>query len=225
MNEDIKQFTSNKLWESNNPTFVNFITQYEFPWEAVINISDFIVDFALTLSDDFIEIKEQVYVHKTASIDDSVILEGPCIIDANAIVRAGAYVREYVYIGERAIIGNSAELKNSIIMDEAEIGHFNYVGDSILGKRAHLGGGAIISNFRQDRSFIKIHFSSGKLETGMEKFGTLLGDYVEVGANAVINPGTLVGRNSRIYPLTQTRVSIPENSLLKNDGKIYKLNL
>ena len=207
-----------------NQIIDEFLNEYGYIWKAVPNIYKLIQRLAENLDDKFIEIQKGVFVNKTAKISKDATIVGPCIIDAGAEIRPNAYIRENVFIGKYTTIGNSSEIKNSIILDNAEIPHFNYVGDSILGNFSHLGAGAIISNFRQDRNNIKIHLNDNTvIDSGIQKLGAILSDHVEIGSNAVINPGTIIGKNSRIYPLTQTRGEIPADHILKNDNKLYPI--
>ncbi len=219
-----KKYFYDNFMRANNQIIDEFLNEYDYIWKAVPNIYKLIPEIAKKLDDNFIEIQTGVFVEKTAKISQKATIIGPCIIDAGAEIRPNAYIRESVYIGKSTIIGNSSEIKNSIILDNAEIPHFNYVGDSILGNFAHLGAGAIISNFRQDRNNIKIRLNDNiVIDSGIQKLGAILSDHVEIGSNAVINPGTIIGKNSRIYPLTQTRGEIPANHILKNDNKLYPI--
>jgi NDP-sugar pyrophosphorylase family protein len=169
--------------------------------------------------DDFIEISPQVWVHKTAKVFPSAYLGAPCIIGANTEVRHCAFIRGSALVGENCVVGNSAELKNVILFDNVQVPHYNYVGDSILGYKAHMGAGSITSNVKSDKSLVVIH-SDPEIPTGIKKVGAMLGDHVEVGCNSVLNPGTVIGRNSSVYPLSCVRGVVPANSIYKTGGVI-----
>ena len=167
------------------------------------------------------EIKENVWVHKSAKVFDSAYLGSPCIIGENTEIRQCAFIRGSALVGDNCVIGNSCELKNVIIFDNAEVPHFNYVGDSILGFKAHMGAGSITSNVKSDRTLVVIHGDTN-IETGIKKVGAFLGDYVEVGCNSVLNPGTVIGRHSNVYPLSSVRGIVPANSIYKNGIIVLK---
>lgn len=193
----------------------------DYPWEALPLISSFILDLGNSLSpDEFHGHENNVWIHKTAEIAPSVFIEGPAIIDSGTLLRHSAYIRPNAIIGKSVIIGNSVEIKNSIIFDCAQVPHFNYVGDSILGYKAHMGAGSITSNVKSDYSIVHVKYGEIKICTGLLKFGTILGDNVEVGCNAVLAPGSLVCRNSTVYPTSFVRGVIPENSILTNHDVI-----
>ncbi len=195
----------------------------EYPFEALPKIKDFIVKISQTLpKDEYTEISEGVFVANDAKISDKATILPPTIIGHGTEVRPGAFIRGSALIGDGAVIGNSTEIKNAIIFDGAQLPHYNYVGDSILGYKSHLGAGAIISNFKLDHSSVNVKMGEEKMNTGLRKFGALMGDFAESGCNSVINPGTIIGRNTIIYPLTPLRGVIPENSIVHNDGTIVK---
>ena len=194
------------------------------PWEAIPLIKEFIISLGKSLpKENFEEIKENVWVSKNnVKIYPSAHIDGPAIIDENAEIRHCAFIRGSVIIGKNCVVGNSTELKNVILFNNVQVPHFNYVGDSILGYKSHLGAGAITSNVKSDRSLVTIKHGDAKIETNLKKFGAILGDYVEVGCNAVLNPGTIIGRNSSVYPTTMVRGVIEENTILKNTGEKVK---
>ncbi len=193
----------------------------EFPFEALPEISDFIYRLGKTLpKDKFDEISEGVWAAKSASIAKSAYLGAPCIIDEGAEVRHCAFIRGSAIIGRGAVLGNSCEIKNSVLFDGAQIPHFNYVGDSIIGHLSHLGAGAITSNVKSDKTNVKIKLKSCTFDTCRKKVGAMVGDGVEVGCGSVLNPGTVIGRGARVYPLSSTRGYIPENSIYKNKNEI-----
>lgn len=195
----------------------------EYPFEALPKIKDFIVKISQTLpKDEYTEISEGVFVANDAKISDKATILPPTIIGHGTEVRPGAFIRGSALIGDGAVIGNSTEIKNAVIFDGAQLPHYNYVGDSILGYKAHLGAGAVISNFKLDHSSVNVKMGDEKMNTGLRKFGALMGDFAESGCNSVINPGTIIGRNTIIYPLTPLRGVIPENSIVHNDGTIVK---
>jgi NDP-sugar pyrophosphorylase family protein len=177
------------------------------------------------LPGDFEQIAAGVWAGKGTEIDESVRIKGPAIIGYDCAIRHTAYIRENVIIGNGAVVGNSTELKNALLFDEVQVPHFNYVGDSILGYKAHLGAGVILSNLKSVKDQIRISIDSGKsLNTGLKKFGALIGDLAEVGCNAVLNPGTIIGRESVVYPLTMVRGVIPEKHIMKNNGTLAPKN-
>lgn len=199
-----------------------FLAEQTYPWELLPNLSALILELSSTLDSDFIEVRPQVWVHRTASIAPMAHLEGPCIIGANTQVRHCAFIRGSALVGEDCVIGNSVEVKNAILFDRVETPHYNYVGDSILGFHAHMGAGAITSNVRADYRAIIVKDGERKIETGLDKMGAMVGDYAEIGCNSVLNPGTVIGRRSVIYPLSNVRGVIPAGCILKTGGAIVK---
>ena len=212
-----------ELLDLNYTIAAEFLKKYEYPHEALGEIKNIIKEISKTLpADEYDEVEEGVFIAKDAKIHKSAVIKGPTIIGHGTEVRPSAFIRGSALIGNGAVIGNSTEIKNAIIFDGAQLPHYNYVGDSILGYRAHLGAGAIISNFRLDHQNIKIHNKDEVIETGLRKFGAILGDFAEVGCNGVVYPGTVIGRGTLVYPLTSARGVIPENSIVKNNGNIVK---
>lgn len=199
----------------------DYLKQFTYPWEALKGIKDFILALGPTLDPaEYTEVSEHVWVHKTATVFPSAYLGAPCIIGPNTEVRHCAFIRGSALVGADCVVGNSVELKNVILFDHVQTPHYNYVGDSILGYYSHMGAGSITSNVKADKALVVVHAPEGELETGVKKFGAMLGDHVEVGCNAVLNPGTVIGRNSNVYPTSCVRGVVPESSIYKNDGTI-----
>ena len=211
-----------RLWENKESSAaLPFISDFSRPWDALSHIGDFIDLLSNDLTkNDYQFINDRIFISKSASISLSASIEGPCIIGPYAEVRPGAFIRGKVIIGKGCVIGNSTELKNSILFDSVQVPHFNYVGDSILGYKAHFGAGAITSNVKSDKTPVKIKFEGNAIDTHRRKLGALVGDLVEVGCNSVLNPGTVIGRNSTVYPLSSVRGIIPENSIYKSEDTI-----
>lgn len=197
------------------------LLKYEYPWQALSEIGNFIIEYGRSLAEDeYNEISENVWVSKSAKIAPTACIEAPAVIAAGTQVRHGAYIRGKVLIGENCVIGNSTELKNVIVFDNAQIPHFNYVGDSILGYCSHMGAGSITSNIKQNKQGIVIRAGKDVYETGLRKIGAMIGDFVEIGCNSVLNPGVIVGRNTNVYPLSMVRGYVPENSVYKKQGEV-----
>ena len=214
-------YTIKELYDLDHTLAKDYLSQFTHPWEALKGIKDFIISLGKTLDkDEYQEIKEHVWVHKTAVIFDTAYLGAPCIIGRNTEVRQCAFIRGSALVGEDCVVGNSTELKNVILFDHVQTPHYNYIGDSILGYYSHTGAGAITSNVKSDKKLIVIHDGHQHIETGLKKIGAMLGDYVEVGCNSVLNPGTVIGRHSNVYPTSCVRGVIPENSIYKNNGNI-----
>lgn len=212
-------YKTNELLDLDHTIAKEYLSQFEFPWEALKSIGDLIIELSKKINkEEFKEVKENVWIHNTAKIFDSAYIAGPCIIGANTEVRHCAFIRGNALIGENCVVGNSCELKNVILFDNVQTPHYNYVGDSILGYKAHMGAGSITSNFRSDKGLIKVRFGSEIFETGLRKMGAIIGDNVEVGCNAVLNPGTIVGRNSMIYPTSCVIGVVKENTIFTNTG-------
>jgi len=192
-----------------------------YPWEVLAKIKETILKIGPTLSkDEYDQIGEDVWIAKSAKIAPTASINGPAIIGKDAEVRHCAFIRGNAIVGEGAVVGNSTELKNVILFNKVQVPHFNYVGDSVLGYKAHMGAGCITSNVKSDKTLVKVRIGDETLETGLKKFGAILGDYVEVGCNTVLNPGSVVGRNTNIYPLSMVRGYIPEKSIYKKAGEI-----
>lgn len=201
----------------------DIFTGVTYPWEVLPKIKDFIIELGKNLpSDSFEERGENIWIAKSAKVAPTACLNGPLIIDEEAEIRHCAFVRGSAIIGKGAVVGNSTELKNVILFNKVQVPHYNYVGDSVLGYKAHMGAGAITSNVKSDKKLVVVKKEDQRIETGLKKFGAMLGDYVEVGCNSVLNPGTVVGRNSNIYPTSCVRGVVPECSIFKNNGEIVK---
>ena len=194
----------------------------KYPWEALAKIKNFIFQYAKNLPDDFERIEEFVWVGKGTTIEKSVLIKGPAIIGYYCEIRHSAYIRENVIIGNDVVVGNSTEIKNSILFNKVQVPHYNYVSDSILGYKSHLGAGVITSNLKSNGTLVKVKYGTDIIETGLRKFGAILGDSSEVGCNTVLNPGTILGKGSIVYPLCSVRGYIPENTILKNSGEIVE---
>lgn len=200
----------------------SYLKNFEYPWDALKGISDLIVSLGSQLGADYTELNPQVWVHKTAKIAPTAFLGAPCIIGAGTEVRHCAFIRGSALVGENCVVGNSVELKNVILFDAVQVPHFNYVGDSILGYKSHMGAGAVTSNVKSDQTPVVVKNGDEQISTGLKKFGAMLGDHVEVGCNSVLNPGTVIGRNSNIYPTSCVRGMVPEYSIWKTGGVIVK---
>lgn len=208
-----------------NRTLAQFLFDgIDYPWEVLPRIESFIMQLGPMLSaDEFDQIGENVWIAKSAKVANSASITGPCIIDANAEIRHCAFIRGNAIIGKGAVVGNSCEIKNSLLFDEVEVPHYNYVGDSVLGYKAHLGAGAITSNIKNDKKNVVIKFPLGEIETGLRKLGAVVGDGVQIGCNTVLNPGTVIGKNTRIYPLNSVRGWVDENSIYKKEGTVTEI--
>ena len=217
----MKRLTINNLYNLDRTIAKELLEDLIYPWEALPLIGDFIIKKGNTLDPEIYEKRgENIWVAKSARVFDSVYLHGPLSIDENAQVRQCAFIRGNAIIGKGATVGNSTELKNAILFDEVQTPHFNYIGDSILGYKSHTGAGAITSNLKSDKSLVTVMLDGKKVETGVKKFGAMLGDNVEVGCNSVLNPGTVIGKNTNVYPLSFVRGYVAENSIYKRLGEV-----
>lgn len=200
----------------------DYLKGFEYPWDALAGIKELILKIGNDLGDDYDEISPEVWVHKSASIAPTASIGAPCIIGAETEIRHCAFIRGSALIGNGCVIGNSVEIKNAVIFDSVQVPHFNYVGDSVLGYKSHMGAGSVTSNVRSDKALVVIHdrVNGEDIETGRKKVGAMLGDFVEVGCNSVLNPGTVIGRNSIVYPTSCARGVIPADSIYKNSGAI-----
>lgn len=193
----------------------------DYPWKVLPYIGNFIVELGNSLStQEYDKVGDNIWVAKSAIVTSTASINGPAIIGKNAEVRHCAFIRGNAIIGEHAVVGNSTELKNVVLFNKVQVPHYNYVGDSILGYKSHMGAGSITSNVKSDRTFISISYGDQKIETNFKKFGVVLGDNVEIGCNSVLNPGTVIGKNSTIYPLSMVRGFISESSIYKNKNEI-----
>lgn len=194
-----------------------------FPWEVLPKIKAFVISLGMTLDpNEYNHPAENVWIAKTATVAPTASISGPAIICTGAEIRHCAFIRGSVIVGRNTVVGNSCELKNCILFDGAQVPHFNYVGDSILGHLSHMGAGAITSNVKSDKTLVSVHTGGLDIETGLKKFGAIVGDMVEIGCNSVLNPGTVIGRNTSIYPLSSVRGVIPPFSIMKGPGNIVK---
>ncbi len=200
-----------------------FLSGFEYPWEALAHIKDFILELGPKLSADEYDYKgDNVWISKTAKIYPNNYIGGPCIIGPETEVRPGAFIRGNALVGAGCVVGNSTELKNVILFNKVQVPHYNYVGDSILGFKAHMGAGSITSNVKSDKLNVVVHNEGEDIATGLKKFGAMLGDNVEVGCNSVLNPGTVIGKFSNVYPTSAVRGVVPEHSIYKAKGNIIK---
>ena len=210
-----------ELYDLSHTMAAEYLAGFTYPWEALGGIKSLIISLGEKLNpDDYREVSPQVWVHRTAKVAPTAFLGAPCIIGAETEVRHCAFIRGAALVGEHCVVGNSVELKNVILFDNVQTPHYNYVGDSILGYKSHMGAGSITSNVKQDQRPVMVHTPEGNMETGLKKFGALLGDFVEVGCNSVLNPGTVIGRHSNIYPLSSVRGVVPENHIWKTGGVV-----
>ena len=201
----------------------DLLSKYTYPWEVLAHINDFILELGATLpTDEYNKIGDDVWVHKNATVFESAYIHGPAIICKDAEVRHCAFIRGKAIVGEGAVVGNSTELKNVILFNKVQVPHYNYVGDSILGYKSHMGAGSITSNVKSDKKLIVIKNGTEKIETGIKKIGAMLGDNVEVGCGSVLNPGNVIGKNTNIYPLSSVRGVVPANSIYKNKNEIVE---
>ena len=213
-------YTVTDLYDLSHTAAKDYLLQFTYPWEALKGIKDMILELGAKLSkEEYTEVSPQVWVHKTAKVFPSAYLGAPCIIGAETEVRHCAFIRGSALVGEGCVVGNSVELKNVILFDKVQVPHYNYVGDSILGFKAHMGAGSLTSNVKSDKTLVTVRIDEG-IPTGLKKFGAMLGDCVEVGCNSVLNPGTVVGKNSNIYPVSCVRGVVPANSIYKTGGVI-----
>ena len=213
----------NELYDLDHTLAKDYLAKFEYPWQALSGIKDLILELGKNLGEDYVEVKEHVWVHKSANVFESAYLGAPCIIGPETEVRHCAFVRGSALVGANCVVGNSVELKNCILFDNVETPHYNYVGDSILGYKSHMGAGSITSNVKSDKTLVvvkDVYDTKEEIETGRKKFGAMLGDHVEVGCNSVLNPGTVIGRNSNIYPLSRVRGVIPANHIFKDKDNV-----
>lgn len=209
------------LFDLNQSIAKPLLAQYKFPWQALGSIASFIKEIGPQLNqEEFIERGENIWIHKSVNIPATVSMTGPLIICKDAEIRHCAFFRGNVIIGEGAVAGNSCEFKNAIVFNKAQIPHYNYIGDSIIGYKSHLGASALTSNVKSDKKNIILHFEDGEVETGLRKFGAMVGDEVEVGCGSILNPGTIIGRGSNIYPLSSVRIPVGASSIYKNQNEI-----
>lgn len=211
---------ANDLFDLSHTLAGEYLAQYQYPWEALAGIRGLILRLGAGLGDDYTETAPQVWVHQTAVVAPTAFLGAPCIIGPGTEVRHCAFIRGSALVGEDCVVGNSVELKNVILFDRVQVPHFNYVGDSILGYRAHMGAGSLTSNVKSDQTAVTV--GREKLPTGLQKLGAMVGDFTEIGCNAVLNPGTVLGRNCTVYPTSCVRGVLPGGCIWKADGTVVK---
>ena len=212
--------TVNDLYDLSHSAAGDYLKGFTYPWEALSGIKQLILSLGQHLGDDYEQVKPQVWVHKTATVAPTAFLGAPCIIGAGTEVRHCAFVRGSALVGENCVVGNSVELKNVILFDNVQVPHYNYVGDSILGYKSHMGAGSLTSNVKSDKTLVVVKSGSEEMPTGLKKFGAMLGDHVEVGCNSVLNPGTVIGPNTIIYPTSCVRGVVPPGSIWKTGGVV-----
>jgi len=218
-------YTIKDLYDLSHTLAADYLSQFTYPWEALGGIKNMIIELGSRLDpEEYEQVKENVWVHKTATVFPTAYLGAPCIIGPNTEVRHCAFVRGSALVGADCVVGNSVELKNVILFDHVQTPHYNYVGDSILGYYSHMGAGSITSNVKSDKTLVVVHNGAEQIETKLKKFGAMLGDHVEVGCNSVLNPGTVIGRDCRVYPTSCVRGVVPEKHIWKQDGIIAEIH-
>ncbi len=219
----MEQATIAKLYTLEETIAKDLFEGFTYPWEALPLIRDFIIRLGRSLPEDkYEQVKENVWIAKTATVFPSAYINGPAIIDEEAEIRQCAFIRGSAIVGKKAVVGNSTELKNVVLFNNVQVPHYNYVGDSILGYKAHMGAGSITSNVKSDKTLVVVKDGKEQIETGLKKFGAMLGDHVEVGCNSVLNPGSVIGRETNIYPTSCVRGVIPSHSIFKNPENIVE---
>ena len=219
----MKELTVSQLFNVENKLFAPLFDGAQYPFEVLSKIGDFIKSLGSTLNKDIYEEKgENIWIAKTAKVAPSASITGPCIIGENTEVRHCAFIRGNALIGNDCVVGNSTELKNVVLIGKVQVPHYNYVGASVLGYGSHMGAGSITSNVKSDKTLVTVNVGNKKIETGLKKFGAILGDYVEVGCGSVLNPGTVIGSHSNIYPLSSVRGFVPQNSIYKKAGEVVE---
>lgn len=215
--------TISKMYDLNETIAKDLFKGVTYPWEILTKISDFIVKLGETLSlEEYDKVGDNVWIAKDAKVFDSAYINGPVIIDHGAEVRHCAFIRGNAIVGKNCVVGNSTELKNVILFNNVQVPHYNYVGDSILGYKAHMGAGSITSNVKSDKTNVTIMIGDDKIETGLKKMGAMLGNNVEVGCNSVLNPGTVIGQQTNVYPLSMVRGYVPAKSIYKKRGEVVE---
>ena len=214
-------YTIKDLYDLNETIAAELFEGKEYPWEVLADIGDFILKLGDKLpKDEFTKKGDNIWIHKSVTIAPTATLNGPLIIDEGTEVRPGAFIRGKAIVGKNCVVGNSTELQNVVLFKTVQVPHYNYVGDSILGTHSHMGAGSITSNVKSDKTLVVVKDGDERIETGLKKFGAMLGDYFELGCNSVLNPGTMIGRHTNVYPLSCVRGFIPENSIFKNKDEI-----
>lgn len=216
-------YTISDLYDLDHTLAAEYLRGFTYPWEALAGVKALIVELGERLDPaEYTQVSPRVWVHKTAIVAPTAFLGAPCVIGPQTEVRHCAFVRGSALVGANCVVGNSVELKNVILFDNVQVPHYNYVGDSILGYRAHMGAGSITSNVKSDKTLVTVRFGQEAIPTGLKKMGAMLGDFVEVGCNSVLNPGTVIGRESQIYPLSSVRGTVPERSIWKSAGNVVE---
>lgn len=217
----MEQCKIENLYDLTQTIAADFLRQFTYPWEALPKISAYIIELGNSLDPEIYEKRgENIWVAKSAKVAPTAYLNGPLIIDEEAEIRHCAFVRGNAIVGKGSVVGNSTELKNVIIFNSVQVPHYNYVGDSILGYKSHMGAGSITSNVKSDKTLVVVKSDTEEIATGLKKFGAMLGDHVEVGCNSVLNPGTVIGRNTNVYPLSMVRGVVPADSIYKKKGEV-----
>lgn len=221
----MESITIKQLYSLEQTIAKELLEKFTYPWEVLPHIGEYILELGQKLpKEEYEKVGEDVWIAKTAKVAPTAYIHGPAIIGKEADVRHCAFIRGKVIVGEGTVVGNSTELKNVILFNKVQVPHYNYVGDSILGYRSHMGAGSITSNVKSDKTLVTIKIEGKKIETGLKKMGAMLGDEVEVGCNTVMNPGTIIGKHSNIYPLSMVRGYVPENSIYKKQGEVVTKN-
>ena len=215
-------YKTTDLYDLSHSLAGDYLSGFDYPWQALKGIQNLILTLGPQLGEAYTEVSPTVWVHKTAVIAPTAYLGSPCIIGAGTEVRHCAFIRGSALVGENCVVGNSVELKNVILFDNVQVPHYNYVGDSILGYKSHMGAGSLTSNVKSDQTLVVVKNGEERYETGLKKFGALLGDFVEVGCNSVLNPGTVIGPHSNIYPTSCVRGVVPANSIWKTGGVVVE---
>ncbi len=219
----MKEMTVKALYDLEKTVAASVFDGVTYPFEVLPKIGDFIKEFGKTVDTDRFEVRDNdVYIAKSAKVAPTAYINGPCIIDEDAEIRHCAFIRGNAVVGKGAVVGNSTELKNVILFDKVQVPHYNYVGDSVLGYKSHMGAGAITSNVKSDKTLVSVKYDGGSIETGLKKFGAMLGDNVEVGCGSVLNPGSVIGCNTNIYPLSSVRGFVRANSIYKKRGEVVE---
>ena len=217
----MKQYSILNLYDLNQTIAAELFDGKEYPWEVLPEISKFIIKLGESLdADKFDKTGENIWIAKSAKVAPTACINGPCIIDEEAEIRHCAFIRGNAIVGKGAVVGNSTELKNVVLFNKVQVPHYNYVGDSVLGFKSHMGAGSITSNVKSDKTLVVVKAKEDQIETGLKKMGAMLGDNVEVGCNSVLNPGTVIGRNSNVYPTSCVRGCIPAEHIFKNKDEV-----
>ncbi len=220
-----EQMRLKELFDMEKTLAGRYLEQYTYPWEVLPHIGEIIKELGKTLDlEEYEHIGEDIWIHKTVKVPPTASLKGPAILGRDVEIRPGAFIRGNVLVGEGSVVGNSTELKNVILFDNVQVPHYNYVGDSILGYKSHMGASSLTSNVKSDKTLVNVHGEDGDIETGLKKFGAAVADFVEVGCGSVLNPGTIVGSHSNIYPLSSVRGCINSHSIYKKEGVIVEKN-